>query len=122
MHFLVPIDGSEAALRAVEFATKLAVASHSKITILAVRQYIVGRHLVAAVWSQDEIDGLLMKAKKLVTGAGIENVLATELNARDIAHAIVNYTEEHKVDLVVIDAVDHAFEIRIHHQLDCKKC
>ena len=104
MHFLVPIDGSEAAFRAVEFAAKLAGGRNSKLTIFAIRQYIVGRHMVAAFLSKEEVDVLLVKAKELAIAAGVKQVLALQLNARDVSHAIVSYAEEHKVDLVVMGA------------------
>lgn len=104
MHFLVPIDGSEAAFRAVEFAAKLADGRKSKITIFAVRQYIVGRHMVSAHLSEEEVDFILAKAKELAAASGARQVLAAQLNARDVSHAIVNYAEEHEVDLVVMGA------------------
>jgi nucleotide-binding universal stress UspA family protein len=104
MHFLVPIDGSEAAFRAVEFAAKLAGGRSSKLTIFAVRQYIVGRHMVAAFLSKEEVDVLLVKAKDLATGTGIKRVSVVQLDSRDVSHAIVSYAEQHKVDLVVMGA------------------
>lgn len=104
MHFLVPIDGSEAAFRAVEFAAKLAGGPNSKLTIFAVRQYIVGRRMVAAHSSEEEIDVILAKAKEMAAAAGAKQVLAAQLNARDVSHAIVSYAEEHTVDLVVMGA------------------
>ncbi len=104
MHFLVPIDGSEAAFRAVEFAAKLAGGRDSKITIFAVRQYIVGRHMVAAFLSMEEVDALLNKAKELAIAAGAKQVLAAQLDARDVSHAIVSFADEHEVNLIVMGA------------------
>lgn len=104
MHFLVPVDGSEAAFRAVEFAAKLAVGSDSKITIFAVRQYIVGRHMVAAFQSKEEVAALLDTGKELAIAAGAKPVLVVQLDARDVSHAIVSYAEEHEVNLIVMGA------------------
>lgn len=104
MHFLVPIDGSEASFRAVEFAAKLAGGGNSKLTILAVRQYIVGRHMVSAFLSEEEVDVLLVRAKELAAASGAKQVLSAQLNARDVSHAIVSYAEEHEVDLIVMGA------------------
>ena len=104
MHFLVAVDGSEAAFRALKFAARLAAGRNSKFTIISVRQYVVGTNMAVAVWPQEEIDALLSKVKKLARDAGVKQILATELKERDIAHAIINSAEEHKVDLVVMGA------------------
>ena len=104
MHILIPVDGSEPSFRAVEFAAKLAAGNGSKLTILAVRQYIVGRHMTAGVWSQEEVDRILAKAKILLTTVGMMHFITAEINSRDVAHAIVNYAEEHDVGLIVMGA------------------
>lgn len=71
MHVLTPVDGSEPSRRAVELAAKFAIGLNSKLTILAVRQYIVGRKLTADVQTQEEIDQLLgsLKATAMSFGA-----------------------------------------------------
>ena len=104
MYLLVPIDGSEAASRAVEFAAKLVAEQNSNLIILVVRQYTVGRHVTAATRSEEDIDRLLDKSRKLAMWAGCKQVAIAQLTSRDIAYAIVNFAEEQKVDLIVMGA------------------
>jgi nucleotide-binding universal stress UspA family protein len=104
IHILTPVDGSEPSLRAVELAAKLARGLDSKLTILAVRQYIVGRKLVANVWSQDDVDALLKKAKEAAAALGMKDAATAEVKSRDVAHAIVDYAEQHDADLIVMGA------------------
>ncbi len=103
-HILTPVDGSEPSLRAVELAAMLAFGLGSKLTILAVRQYIVGRKLVTNVWSQDDVNGLLDKAKEAAAALGMKDAAIAEVKSRDVAHTIVDYAEQNDVDLIVMGA------------------
>jgi nucleotide-binding universal stress UspA family protein len=103
-HILTPVDGSEPSLRAVELAATLARGLGSKLTVLAVRQQIVGRRLVADVWSQDDVAALLKKAMEVTAALGIKDAALAEVKSRDVAHAIVDYAEQNDVDLIVMGA------------------
>jgi nucleotide-binding universal stress UspA family protein len=65
-------------------------------------QEILPMHFLVPIDGSETVPRAVEFATRLAAGASIKRVLATELNARDIAHAIVNHTEEHKVDLVVM--------------------
>ena len=103
-HILSPVDGSEPSYRALEFAAKLSKSLGAKLTVLAVRQYIVGRKTVADVWNDDEVSGIVKKAKEIAAAAGCPEAGIAESRARDVAHAIVDYAEQNRVDLIVMGA------------------
>ena len=52
---LTAIDGSKASYRALELAAKLAKGLGAELKILLVRQFVVGRHDVPEVWSDEEV-------------------------------------------------------------------
>ncbi len=104
MHILTPVDGSEPSFRAVVLAAKLASGLNSKLTILFVRQYIVGRKVTADVLSQDDADELLKKSKEAAMAIGIKNATVVEAKSRDVAHTIVDYAEKNGIDLIVMGA------------------
>ena len=103
-HILSPVDGSEPSYRALEFAAKLSKSLGAKLTVLAVRQYIVGRKTVADVWNDDEVSGIFKKAKEIAAAVGSPEAGIAESRARDVAHAIVDYAEQNRVDLIVMGA------------------
>ena len=103
-HILTPVDGSEPSLRALEFSAKLAHGLGSKLTILAVRQYVIGRKVVSNVWSQDDVNELIKKSVAAATALGMKDATIAEVKARDVAHAVVNYAEQNDVDLIVMGA------------------
>lgn len=102
MHILAPVDGSEPSRHAVELAAKLTNGLNSKLTILAVHQYIVGRKVITEVQSQDDVDQLLKASKSMAMSFGLNDVTAIDLKSRDVAHAIVDYAEKNGVDLIVM--------------------
>lgn len=103
-HILTPVDGSEPSLRALEFSAKLAHGLGSKLTILAVRQYVIGRKVVSNVWSQDDVNELMKKSMATATAHGMKDATIAEVKARDVAHAVVNFAEQNDVDLIVMGA------------------
>ena len=104
MHILTPVDGSEPSIRAVELAAKLANGLNSTLTILAVRQYIVGRKVTVDVQSQDDVDLLLRKSRSVAITSGMKEATVAEVKSRDVAHTIVDYAEKNGVDLIVMGA------------------
>lgn len=103
-HILSPVDGSESSLRALEVAAKLAKRLGAKHTVLAVRQYVVGRKTVMEIWSDSEVKDLFKKAKEVAAAAGSVEAGIAECRARDVAHAIVDYAEQNRVDLIIMGA------------------
>ena len=101
---LVPIDGSEPSYRALEHAAKLAEGLGIKLTVLAVRQYIVGRKVVVSVWTEEEVDNILKKARELAVGLYRKDVAIVEVKSRDVARAIMEYAEQNEIDLIVMGA------------------
>lgn len=104
MHILTPVDGSEPSFRAVSLAAKLASGLNSKLTILVVRQYVVGRKVTADVQSQGDVDELIKKSKAAATAIGMKDVAVIEVKSRDVAHTIVDYAEKNGIDLIVMGA------------------
>ena len=103
-HILSPVDGSEPSYRALEVAAKLAQRLGAKHTVLAVRQYVVGRKTVADVWNDSDVKEIFKKAKEIAAAAGSADAGIAESRARDVAHSIVDYAEQHGVDLIVMGA------------------
>ena len=104
-HILTPVDGSEPSSRAVELAAKLAFGLGSKLTILAVRQYTVGRKVVvASTWSQDDVNRLLKEENEAAVALGTKDAAIAEVNSRETAHAIKDNAEQNDVDLIVMGA------------------
>lgn len=94
----------EPSFRAVKLAAKLAIGLSSKLTILVVRQYVVGRKVTTDVLSQGDVDGLLEKSKAGAMAIGMIDASVVEVKSRDVAHTIVDYTEKNGIDLIVMGA------------------
>ena len=101
-HILCATDGSEYAFRAIEFASKLAVAMETRLTIVAVRLYIGGPSSVTDVWTHEEARDYLSKASEIVRGQGFAQAVLVLLRSRDVAYAIIEYAEKHDVDHIVV--------------------
>ena len=104
MHILTPVDGSKPSLRTVELAAKLTNGLNAKLTILAVRQFIVGRKVTTDVQSQEDVDQLLKNSRSTAMSFGLVDVTTVELKSRDVAHTIVDYAEKNGIDLIVMGA------------------
>ena len=103
-HILCPYDGSDPASRALELAIELATAVGARLTILVVREFIVGRHEVAEVWSEPEMNVVLDHAKGIVAKTNYPNATIVEARSRDASVTIVGYAEQHKAELIVLGA------------------
>ena len=89
-NILVPIDGSEPSLSRAGIRAKLAEGLGTKLTILVVRQHIVGRKAVVSVWTDEEVGNILKKARELVMGLYRKDVTIAEVKSRDVARALWN--------------------------------
>lgn len=104
MHILTPVDGSKPSLRAVELAAKLTNGLNSKLTILAVHQFIVGRKVTTDVQSEEDVEQLLKNSRSTAMSFGLNDVTTVKLKSRDVAHTIVDYAEKNGIDLIVMGA------------------
>lgn len=104
MHILTPVDGSEPSRRAVELAAKLANGLNSKLTILTVREYIVGRKVTAPVQTQHDIDQLLRNSKATAMSFGLIDATLVDVKFGDTAHVIVEYAKKNGIDMIVMGA------------------
>ena len=104
MNILIPLDGSEPSLRALEFAARLGPLAGAKFTILVIHQYIVGRSKVTDVLSQEDVDALLTKSAAVAVSLGLKQVATRHVKSRDVSHAIVSYAEENDFDLIIMGA------------------
>ena len=103
---LTAIDGSKASYRALELAAKLAKGLGVELKILLVRQFVVGRHDVLEVWSDEEVreirnltlkvslQGTVQRPKLLrkVTGRGLhDRGSSPQIRGRADRHGSVRY-------------------------------
>lgn len=111
-HILVPIDGSENALAALEKAVDLQKLSGAKLTILTIYRH---HSMLEASFSMvrpqepENMDDIMRSAAK--EAAESAKARAAELGASDVrafvkngpvARNIVAFAEEHDIDLIVI--------------------
>jgi nucleotide-binding universal stress UspA family protein len=101
-HIVCPVDGSEHALRAVAHAAHLAAALKSRLTLLSVRPYVIGRNQVVEMVTPGEAAEILAAAANLARSHGVETAATVDFQARDVAFAIVDYAEREKADLIVM--------------------
>jgi nucleotide-binding universal stress UspA family protein len=99
---LVPVDGSEASLMAVEFASMLAKRSRGKVHVVYVievkRSLPLDAELVAEAQRGEEI---LSQAEMAAKRQDFE-VDGDLLQARDAGHAIVDEAVERQADAIVL--------------------
>lgn len=103
-HILCPVDGSEHAKRAVTFAAATAKRFQAKLTILHVREYVIGRGGVYEVSTPEESKGYLEEAKVIASSEALEDPMLKDVRARDPAHAILEFAEDEEVDHIVMGA------------------
>ena len=103
-HIMCPYDGSDPASRALELAIVLATALGARLTILVVTEFIVGRHDVAEVWTEQEMNVILDHAKGIIAKNRYPNATIVEERSRDASVTIVGYAEQNEVDLIVLGA------------------
>jgi len=103
-HILAAIDGSKPSYRALEHAVKLSLGLRAKLSILLVRQVIVGRHDVLNALSDPEADAILKRAQALVKARNGPKPTILDINARDVAFTIVEVALRDNVDQIVMGA------------------
>ncbi len=108
-HILIPVDGSDYSIKAIEAGKEMAKAFDSKVTILHVipleMTLIAGRvNFMYMPIVPEEIpdysEGILAEAKKQFEG--MSNVIETVGLQGNVADIIVEYTHEHDIDFVIM--------------------
>ena len=103
-HIMVPIDGSEPAYRALEFATKLAKGMDAELSVLIVREFIVSINGVSVVLDFDEIAGIKNKVHEMMMSLQAADLKILVEESRDAAYTIVDVAIEKQADLIVMGA------------------
>lgn len=101
-HILCATDGSKYGEKAVSYAAELAKLSNSKLTILAVRPFAMGRGGVMPLWEEEDVRKALSQAETLAKAAGATDVRTTEAEAADIAEAILAVAKQGHADQIVV--------------------
>lgn len=108
-HILIPVDGSDYSIKAIEAGKEIAKAFDSKVTILTVIPIEFSRgagrgNFMYVPMMSDEMpdfsDQILKDAKKPFEG--MSNQIETVSKQGNIADVIVDYAHENDVDLVVM--------------------
>ncbi|MEO0910342.1 MAG: universal stress protein, partial [Pseudomonadota bacterium] len=101
---LVAIDGSDPSFRALEHASMLANALKIELSVLIVKEFVVGRKNVLVVLNDDEIAEIQNKADETIRDAGKPKTNMLLETSRDAAFTIVDVAIERGVDLIVVGA------------------
>lgn len=101
-HILCATDGSDPSRRAVAFAAELAKAMGSRLTLISVRHFFLGRASVGHLQTPEEIDSILHQALDLARSSGCQDVEAVHLTGRDAAVLMADYADDHDVKLMVM--------------------
>ncbi len=101
---LVAIDGSDPSFRALEHASMLANALEIELSVLIVKEFVVGRKNVLVVLNDDEIAEIQNKADEIIRDAGKPKTNMLLETSRDAAFTIVDVAIERGVDLIVVGA------------------
>lgn len=108
-NILIPVDGSDYSIKALEAGKEIAKAFDSKITIFNVipiemnRNAGRGNFMYVPAFSDDIPDysvEILAEAKKQFEG--MSNQIETVSKQGNIADLIVDYAHEHDIDLVIM--------------------
>jgi nucleotide-binding universal stress UspA family protein len=103
-HILCPIDGSDAAKRAVSTAAVMALRMQVKLTLLHITQYVIGRAGVYDVSTPEESEKYLAEAKAIASNEAYKDPAVKNVRARDPANAILDFVEKNGVDHIVMGA------------------
>jgi len=104
---LVPVDGSPASLRAVEFACGLAKRSKGKVHVVHVIEVRRSLPLDAELAEEAErAEAILDEAERVAKRVDFE-VEGDLLQAREAGHAIIDEATERQVDAIVIGVPFH---------------
>jgi nucleotide-binding universal stress UspA family protein len=103
-HILCAIDGSDHGKRAVSVAAAMALRMQTKLSILHVSEYVVGRGGVYDVSMPGESEKYLAEAKAIASNEAYGDPALKSVRARDPAHAILEFAEKNEIDHIVMGA------------------
>jgi len=103
-HILCAIDGSDHGKRAVSVAAAMALRMQTKLSILHVNEYVVGRGGVYDVSMPGESEKYLAEAKAIASNEAYGDPALKSVRARDPAHAILEFAENNEIDHIVMGA------------------
>lgn len=103
-HILTAVDGSPPSYHALAHAASLAAALKAHLSILLVRQFVVGRHNILEVWNEDQVREIRALAGETIARNGNPDYEFIEENARDVAFTIVETALKRQADLIVMGA------------------
>lgn len=104
---LCPTDGTAHSLHAVEAAVKMAVKSGAALTICTVNVVHGGaRGPLIHHWTEEQVEKILGDAVAIATSGGLADVQTATILAREAAAGIVNYSETHAIDHIVMGTGD----------------
>ena len=90
--------------RALEQAAVISKALGADLIVLLVRQFIIGRHDVLEVWTNEQVSEIRKHSGKVISESGISSCRIMEERSRDVAYAIVEAALSNHVDLIVMGA------------------
>ena len=99
---LVPVNGTEAGLKAVEFASSMAKRVHGSVHIVHVIEVKRSLALDAELVSEAQSGEDILAQAEAATGGQDFSVDGQLLQARDAGHAIVDEAVERQVDAIVL--------------------
>jgi nucleotide-binding universal stress UspA family protein len=103
-HILCAIDGSDHGKRAVAVAAAMALRMQTKLSILHISEYVVGRGGVYDVLLPGQSEKYLAEAKAIASNEAYEDPTLKSVRARDPAHAILEFAEKNEIDHIVMGA------------------
>ena len=99
---LVPVDGSDASLRAVEFACNIARRGHSKVHVVHVIEVRRALRLDADLTEEAQRGEEILTQAEIAAKRQDYQVDGELLQARDAGHAIVDEAIERNSDIIVM--------------------
>lgn len=100
---LVPLDGSKNSLKGLETAVHLACEHEASLTVIHVVHRLSQRESIKQKLDEEEIaPSFIMQAKKLAVKNKIP--FFSRILTGDPGHAIIEYSNTHGIDLIIIGA------------------
>ena len=103
-HILAPIDGSPPSCRALAHAAALAALLRIRLSVLLVRQVVVGRRDVLEVWTDAQVEDMRTVVRDIIAQNGSPEHEFIEEQSRDVANAIIETAVTRHADLIVMGA------------------
>jgi len=103
-HIMAAVDGSEPSYRALEHAANLAKNLSAELSVIVVREFIVGRKDVYLVKNNDEIRDIKDKINEIVLATQEPKTNVILVKSKTAAFSILEVAIDKEVDLIVMGA------------------